>query len=180
MPSLLVLSSLVIERLRQRSQNGTLQHQARRQPEAGGIEEPQQAVVGQIGLRLQRLHPLPTHDLDEAGHQCMANAVLPAIMLNTDRVERGNGLFTAEFPTQDTGEGKTDQRAFAHNANMHEIFRVLLGVGQPFLEKRRRGSPTCAESMAMTRSRSVERNGRTLLSVLAAALLMQEPHTFST
>jgi hypothetical protein len=65
----------------------------------------------------------------------MANAVLPAIMLNADRVERGNGLFTAEFLAQDTGEGKTDQRAFADDANMHEIFRVLLGVGQPFLEK---------------------------------------------
>jgi hypothetical protein len=56
-------------------------------------------------------------------------------VLNADRVERGNRLFTAEFPTQDTGEGKTDQRAFADDANMHEIFRVLLGVGQPFLEK---------------------------------------------
>jgi hypothetical protein len=65
----------------------------------------------------------------------MANAVLPAIMLNADRVERGNRLFTAEFPTQDTGEGKTDQRAFTDDANMHEIFRVPLGVGQPLLEK---------------------------------------------
>jgi hypothetical protein len=65
----------------------------------------------------------------------MADAVLPAIMLNADRVERGNRLFTAEFPTQDTGEGKTDQRAFADDANMHEIFRVLLGMVQPFLEK---------------------------------------------
>src|SRR5664279_6273787 len=103
MPPLLVLPSLVIGSLRQRSQNGTLQHQPRRQPEAGRIEEPQQAVVGPIGLRLQRLHPLPTHDLDEAGHQGMADAVLPAIMLDADRIERGNRLFTAEFPAQDTG-----------------------------------------------------------------------------
>ena len=103
----------------------------------------------------------------------MADAVLPAVVLDADRVERGNCLLAAEFPAQDTGEGKADQRAFADDADMHEIFRVLLGVGQRFSKKRRRGSPTWAESMAMTRSRSAERNGRTLLSVVAAALFMQ-------
>jgi hypothetical protein len=36
---------------------------------------------------------------------------------------------------QNTGEGKSDQRAIAGNANLHEVFRVLLGVGQPFLEE---------------------------------------------
>ncbi len=135
MRSLLVLSSLVIGSLRQRSQNGTLQHQARRQPKAGRIEEPQQGVVGPIGLRLQRSHSLITHELGEALHQCTANAVLPAIMLNADRVERGNGLLAAEFTALDTGEGKPDQRAFADHADMHEIIRVLLGMSEPFLEK---------------------------------------------
>ena len=61
--------------------------------------------------------------------------MLAAIVLDADRVERGNRLLTAEFPAQDTGEGKADQRAFADNADMHEIVRVLLGVGQPLLEK---------------------------------------------
>jgi hypothetical protein len=65
----------------------------------------------------------------------MADAVLTAIMLNADRVERGNGLLTAEFPAQDTGEGKANQRAFADNTNMHEIVGVLLGMSQPLLEK---------------------------------------------
>ena len=65
----------------------------------------------------------------------MADAVLAAVMLDADRVERGNGLLAAEFAAQDAGEGKADQRAFADHADMHEIFRVLLGVGQPFLEE---------------------------------------------
>jgi len=92
-------------------------------------------VVGPIGLRLQRLHALRAHDLNEAGHQGAADAVLPAIVLNTDRVERGDGLLTAEFTAQDTSECKADQRAFADDADMHDIFRVPLGMGQPFLEK---------------------------------------------
>src|SRR5271169_2624439 len=135
MPLLLVLLSLVIEGLRQRSENGTLQHQTRRQPEAGRIEKPQQAVVGPIGLRLQRLHPLLTHQLGEAVHQSVADAVLEAVMFDADRVERGNRLLAAEFPALDTSEAKTDQSAFADHADMHKIFRVLLGMGEPFLEK---------------------------------------------
>src|SRR5664280_1409684 len=87
MPPLFVLPSLVIGSLRQRSQNGTFQHQARRQPEAGRIEEPQQAVVGPIGLRLQRLHSLLAHELGEAVHRGMADAMLPAVVLDADRVE---------------------------------------------------------------------------------------------
>jgi hypothetical protein len=65
----------------------------------------------------------------------MADAVLAAVMLDANRVERGNRLLAAEFPAQDTGKGKADQRAFADHADMHEIFRVLFGVGQPLLEK---------------------------------------------
>jgi hypothetical protein len=84
---------------------------------------------------LQQADPLLTHDLGEAVHQCAANAARLAVMLNADRVERGNSLLTAEFAMQDTGEGKTNQRAVPDNANMHEIFRVLLGMGQPFLEE---------------------------------------------
>ena len=65
----------------------------------------------------------------------MANAALPAVVLNADRIERGNGLLTAEFTAQNTGEGKADQHAVADNANLHEILRMLLGMGQPFLEE---------------------------------------------
>ena len=65
----------------------------------------------------------------------MADAVLAVVMLDADRVERGNCLRAAEFAALDTREGKADQRAFADHADMHEIFRVLLGVGQAFLEK---------------------------------------------
>jgi hypothetical protein len=65
----------------------------------------------------------------------MADAVLLTVMLNADRVERGDGLLAAEFAAQDTGEGKADQRAFAGNANINEILRVPLGVGQPLLEE---------------------------------------------
>jgi hypothetical protein len=56
-------------------------------------------------------------------------------MLDADRVKRANGLLAAEFPALDTGKSKADQRAFADHADMHEIFWVLLRVGQTFLEK---------------------------------------------
>ena len=65
----------------------------------------------------------------------MADAVLPAVVLDADRVERGDGLLAAEFAALDAGEGKADQRAFADDADVHEVFRVLLGMRQPFLEE---------------------------------------------
>jgi hypothetical protein len=81
------------------------------------------------------LHPLPTHDFGEAVHQCTANTAVLVASLDTERVERGYGLLTAKFPTQNTGEGKTHQHAITGDANMDEIFPVLLGMVQPFLEK---------------------------------------------
>ncbi len=92
-------------------------------------------MVGPIGLRLQRLHLIPTHDFGEAVHQCTANAAVLAASLDAERVERGRRLLTAEFPAQDAGKGKTDQHAVTGDADMHEIFSVLLGIVQPFLEK---------------------------------------------
>ena len=56
----------------------------------------------------------------------MADAVLATVMLDADCVERGASLFAAEFSAQNAGEGKADQRAFADDANMHDIFGVLL------------------------------------------------------
>jgi hypothetical protein len=129
------LSLVGIDRLRQPRQRGSLEHQARRQAETAGIEEPQQGMVDPVGLGLQRLNSLVPQCLGKTVHQGVTDALLSVADHDSDRVERGDGLLPTEFATQDTGEYKPNQDAISIDANLYVVLRMLPSVSEPLLKE---------------------------------------------